>query len=276
MKRPPSRSGSIKPKKAIKNNRDNVVQLFPNRTQPTKKIRANSKVTKFRPRISFGKRIKVSLIASVSVLVIFVLVAVFSPILAVQKIEIVGAHLVSKESIAKDLKSFVGKPLPQISSEEVASKLSKYELIDSVSVVSLPPSTLRVVVVERTAIATVVINNVRYLYDPAGVQIGRATAADNLPVIIGAGDPATSKSFSRAIDVLLSLPMSLLPKLDTIRASSKDNVVLGLRLNSQQILWGDASQPGLKAKVLAALMDHYPVKVGLTFDVSSPNQPSVY
>lgn len=276
MKRPPSRSGSIKPKKAIKNNRDNVVQLFPNRTQPTKKIRANSKVTKFRPRISFGKRIKVSLIASVSVLVIFVLVAVFSPILAVQKIEIVGAHLVSKESIAKDLKSFVGKPLPQISSDEVASKLSKYELIDSVSVVSLPPSTLRVVVVERTAIATVVINNVRYLYDPAGVQIGRATAADNLPVIIGAGDPATSKSFSRAIDVLLSLPMSLLPKLDTIRASSKDNVVLGLRLNSQQILWGDASQPGLKAKVLAALMDHYPVKVGLTFDVSSPNQPSVY
>lgn len=276
MKRPPSRSGSIKPKKAIKNNRDNVVQLFPNRTQTTKKIRANSKVTKFRPRISFGKRIKVSLIASVSVLVIFVLVAVFSPILAVQKIEIVGAHLVSKESIAKDLKSFVGKPLPQISSDEVASKLSKYELIDSVSVVSLPPSTLRVVVVERTAIATVVINNVRYLYDPAGVQIGRATAADNLPVIIGAGDPATSKSFSRAIDVLLSLPMSLLPKLDTIRASSKDNVVLGLRLNSQQILWGDASQPGLKAKVLAALMDHYPVKVGLTFDVSSPNQPSVY
>jgi cell division protein FtsQ len=276
VKRPPSRSGSIKPKKAIKNNRDNVVQLFPNRTQPTKKIRANSKVTKFRPRISFGKRIKVSLIASVSVLVIFVLVAVFSPILAVQKIEIVGAHLVSKESIAKDLKSFVGKPLPQISSDEVASKLSKYELIDSVSVVSLPPSTLRVVVVERTAIATVVINNVRYLYDPDGVQIGRATAADNLPVIIGAGDPATSKSFSRAIDVLLSLPMSLLPKLDTIRASSKDNVVLGLRLNSQQILWGDASQPGLKAKVLAALMDHYPVKVGLTFDVSSPNQPSVY
>ena len=255
-----------------------MVQLFPKRTQSVRKAipSKNSKVVKFRPRVTFGTRVKASIIASISALVIFVLVAVFSPMLAVQKIEIVGAHLVSESSIANDLKGFIGKPLPQISSDEVAAKLSKYQLIDSVSVVSMPPSTLRVVVVERTAIATVIINNVRYLYDPAGVQIGRAASSDNLPVIIGAGDPATSKSFARAIDVLLSLPMTLLPKLDSIRATSKDNVVLGLRLNSQNILWGDASQPGLKAKVLAALMEHYPTKVGLTFDVSSPNQPSVY
>lgn len=255
-----------------------MVQLFPNRSKPAprKTETKNSKVVRFRPRITLGKRLKFSIFGAIGALVVFVFVAVFSPMLAVQKIEIVGAHLVSEKLIAADLKGLVGKPLPQISSDEVAKKLSKYELIDSVSVVSVPPSTLRVVVVERTAIATVVINNVRYLYDPAGVQIGRASANDNLPVIIGAGDPATSKTFSRAIDVLLSLPMSLLPKIDTIRATSKDNVVLELRLNSQQILWGDSSQPGLKAKVLSALMEHYPTKVGLTFDISSPNQPSVY
>lgn len=214
--------------------------------------------------------------ASLASLVVFVVVTVFSPLLAVTKIEVVGASMVSEKSVMKDLASLKGKPLPQVTNEEVAQRLSKYELIDSVSVVSVPPNTLRVVITERTAIAIVVINNIRYLYDAAGVQLGRATDENRLPVISGAGNPATSKSFSRSIDVILSLPLSLLPEVDWIRATSKDNVVLSLRRNGQSILWGDASAPGLKAEVLLALMKHYKRSLNITFDVSSPNQPSVY
>jgi hypothetical protein len=76
--------------------------------------------------------------------------------------------------------------------------------------------------------------------------------------------------------VLLSLPSSLLGQVWSIRAVSKDNVVLSLRSNRQSILWGDSSQPGLKAQVLAALMKHYKSSASITFDVSSPSQPSVY
>jgi cell division septal protein FtsQ len=170
----------------------------------------------------------------------------------------------------------LGKPLPQVSSDDVALRLSKYDLIDSVSVVSVPPNTLRVLITERSAIAIVVINNISYLYDAAGVQLGRASEGDRLPVIAGAGNPASSKAFSRSIDVILSLPLSLLPEVSWIRATSKDNVVLGLRKNGQSILWGDSSAPGLKAEVLLALMKHYKRTLNLTFDVSSPSQPSVY
>jgi hypothetical protein len=131
-------------------------------------------------------------------------------------------------------------------------------------------------ITERSAIAIVVINNISYLYDAAGVQLGRASEGDRLPVIAGAGNPASSKAFSRSIDVILSLPLSLLPEVSWIRASSKDNVVLGLRKNGQSILWGDSSAPGLKAEVLLALMKHYKRTLNLTFDVSSPSQPSVY
>jgi cell division protein FtsQ len=229
-----------------------------------------------RPRTSFGKKVFLAVSVSLVALVVLVIVTVFSPLLAVSKIEVVGTKMVSEKSVLKDLASLKGKPLPQVSNDEVAARLGKYQLIDSVSVVSVPPNTLRVVVTERTAIAIVVVNNIRYLYDAAGVQLGRAAVEDRLPIISAAGNPATSKAFSRSIDVILSLPLSLLPEVEWIRATSKDNVVLNLRRNGQSVLWGDASAPGLKAEVLLALMKHYKRTLNITFDVSSPNQPSVY
>lgn len=292
MKRPPSRSGSSQRPKAKKTNRDNVVQLFaPQKKSPPLKNdsardsakrlaiherNARASVAKLRPKTSFGRRVWLGLMAAVSLLTILVVVVWVTPVLAVTKIEVVGTKLVSEAEILKDLKSLKGRPLPQITTDEVAAKLSDYELIDSVSAVSVPPNTLRIVVIERSAIAIVLINGVEYLYDPAGVQIGRASSSDKLPTISGAGNPSTSKAFARSIDVLLSLPHSLLAKIWSIRAVSKDNVVLNLRTNRQSILWGDSSQPSLKAEVLAALMKHYKRSPSITFDVSSPTQPSVY
>lgn len=297
MQRPPSRNGSQKPKRP-----NNVVPLFeksagkpvkPAKTvKPSKPARANirqaskrlqihernarASVAKLRPRMDFGRRVLIAIFASVSALAVLVVIAVVSPLLAVRSIEVVGTNRVAVKDVLRDLDSLKGKPLPQITSDELAAKLSKYQLIDSVSAVALPPSTLRVVIVERSAVAIVKINGFDYLYDAAGVQVGRASASDRLPVILNAGNPNTSKTFKQAIDVVLTLPVSLLGRVSAISATSKDNVVLSLRNDSQTILWGDDSQPALKASVLAALMKHYPNRYGCTFDVSSPSQPSVY
>lgn len=294
MKRPPSRTGASKPKKVgkapsipllkkqkrvsaekvIKPSRQ-LIRKESKRLSLHEKNSRNS-VARIRPSANFGKRIILAIVSSLSVLAILVLIAVFSPLLAVRDIEVVGTNRVSSASILKDLNSLKGKPLPQVTSDEVAVKLNKYQLIDSVSVVALPPSKLRVVVVERSAIVIVRINEIAYLYDAAGVQLGRAKSTDKLPVVLQAGNPATSKSFSSAIKVVLSLPIALLPQVESISASSLDNVVLELRTFNQRILWGDDSDPALKAKVLSALMNHYAKHYGQTFDVSSPSQPSVY
>lgn len=296
MKRPPSRTTSKKSGKKPVPRVDNVVQLFPSmkhssRSKPKSskpKVRsaikrlsihernARSKVSRISPRGNFAKRVWFGVFSGLVTLLILVAVAVFSPLLSLEKIVVVGAELVPEKAILKDLGYLKGRPLPQISNEEVTKKLSKYELIDSVFVVSVPPHTLRVVITERTAIALVEVNGRAYRYDAVGVQLGRSTGSEKLPTILGSGNPATSKSFSRAVNVILSLPLSLLPSVESIRATSKDNVVLALRSNRQRVLWGDSSQPGLKAKVLGALMQNYSDRVGLTFDVSSPNQPSVY
>ena len=296
MKRPPSRTSSKKVAKKSTPRADNVVQLFPNRTsskparrKPVKpKLRSAAKrlsihernvraqVSRISPRVNFARRVWLGILAGLTTLIVLVGVAVFSPLLALEKLVVVGTTLVQEKSVLKDLGYLLGRPLPQISNDEVTKKLSRYELIDSVSIVAVPPHTLRVVITERTAIALVEVNGVAYRYDAVGVQLGRSTGSEKLPLILNSGNPSTSKSFSRAISVILSLPMSLLPRVQSIRATSKDNVVLSLRANRQRVLWGDGSQPALKAQVLGALMKNYEKRIGLTFDVSSPNQPSVY
>ena len=236
---------------------------------------ARSRVSRIRPSISLAKKLWISVAVSLGLLVALVIVAVFSPLLAIQKVEIVGNSKVSSKDLAKDLAFLKGLPLPQVSNDAIVSKLSKYQLIDSVSAVSMPPSTLRVVIVERKALAKVSINGIDYLYDAVGVQLGRAQSSDKLPTIFSAGDPKSSVSFKQSIEVLLSVPVKLLPKIAGIQALSKDNVTLFLRSWNQKVLWGDDSNRALKAKVLMALLDHYDGKYGLTFDVSSPNNPTV-
>lgn len=289
MARPPSRTGGsarpavtpkatpkVRPLKTPKPGKPNLSVL----KRQEKRLKAHERgarsgISRIRPRVSLAKRLWVAVGISLALLVVLVIIAVFSPLLAIQKIEIVGNSKVSSKELSKDLSFLKGLPLPQVSNEAIVSKLSKYQLIDSVSAVSLPPSTLRVVIVERKALAKVTINGIDYLYDAVGVQLGRAQSSDKLPTIFAAGDPKTSTSFKQSIEVLLSVPVALLPKIAGIQALSKDNVTLFLRSSNQKVLWGDDSQRALKAKVLMALLAHYDGKYGLTFDVSSPNNPTV-
>jgi cell division protein FtsQ len=217
-----------------------------------------------------------SILGAIIALVLFVLSTMFTPILAVNKISITGLEKVPEKQIQAALKDYIGKPLPMISSQSVADDLAKFKLIESVSVVSQPPHELRVRVVERTAISIVVEDGVGFLYDPSGIRLGVAKGSEKLPTIIISGDPKTSKNYTQAIDVLLSLPSSLLEKVELIQARTRDNVTMRLRGNAKQtIIWGDSTQSPLKSRVLKVLLFRTPARIPATFDVSSPLTPSV-
>lgn len=209
-------------------------------------------------------------------LVLFVLSTMFTPILAVNKITVVGENKVPESVIQSALKGYIGKPLPMISSQNVADDLAKFKLIESIAVVSQPPHELRVKIVERTPISIVVSSGVAYLYDPSGIRLGVANGNEKLPTIIITGDPKTSQNYTQAIDVLLALPASLLGKIEYLQAKSRDNVTMRLRGNFKQtIIWGDSSQAALKSRVLRVLLSKTPSRIPATFDVSSPETPSV-
>lgn len=216
-----------------------------------------------------------SLIA-IGALILLVLATMFTPIMAVNKITVSGAEKVSEKQIQAALKKYIGTPLPMINGNNVANDLAKFKLIESISLVSKPPYELQVRVVERTPISVVVKDGTGFLYDPSGVRVGVATGSEKLPTIIITGDPKTSKSYKQAIDVLLSLPASLLDRVAYIQARTRDNVTMQLRGNAvQTIIWGDSTQSALKSRVLKVLLFKTPARIPATFDVSSPLTPSV-
>jgi len=222
------------------------------------------------------RAVAISITSAFSALIILVLATMFTPLLAVGNIQIGGANRLSEKSIENALKSQIGKPLPMVSSSEIATALKPFALIESFTLVSLPPHTLRINITERQPIAIIGIAGVNYLYDPAGVRVARATGSEKLPYIAISGNPENSKEFRAAIDVLMALPAELLSRVSGIDAKSKDDVTLTLRgYAGQRIIWGDQSNAVLKSKVLDALIANQKKSDRVIFDVSSPNAPVV-
>lgn len=259
--------------------RESKLQKISSKNQREKSRQISNVVTS----IKFGgasKAKRATIIASASAflaLFALVLAAVFSPMLAVERIAIRGQKFVSQSEIKKALKIFIGKPLPQVNADDVAKSLKGFALIESISVISQPPHTLMIRITERTPIVIVWVDGFGYSYfDPAGVKVGRAANLNALPVLRISGTPGKSPSFTAAIEVLMALPAKLLPQIQTVTARSKDDVSFQLRgYAGQRVIWGDSSNAVLKSKVLAALLKNQSKSDRVSYDVSSPTAPVV-
>lgn len=263
---------AVKPVKAQKAKPKRISNLadLAQRRKANKETRRFTKES--RVRKAFLRSIAFSLVG----LVFLVLATMFTPLLSIDKITVTGTSKVSNKQVLAILKNRIGTPLPMISEASVAEDLAQFKLIESISLISKPPHALEVRITERTPISLVVRGGTRFLYDPAGVNLGVASGYELLPTIIVKDDPKSSKSYAQAIDVLLALPAQLLKRVAYIQAKTRDNVTLQLRGNSAQtIIWGDSSQSILKSKVLKTLLVKTSTRGRATFDVSSPLNPSV-
>lgn len=280
MKRPQGRPSAksrpqapVRPARAVKPAR---VAKVPAEKRVRAPKRADNRVVAFRPKRGLGRIVFISSAVSVSLLLIFVLVAAFSPLLAIEKIDIRGNQRIPIKLLNAALSNQLGKPLPQATLDGVAQDLKDFTLIQSVSVVNLPPHTLQVRIVERQPICIIKSALGSFLYDPAGVRIASATSSDVYPVVEAAGKPGASPEFRVAIKALLALPLSLYPRVSTVSAPSMDSVTFKLRgMAGQKVIWGDTTQSALKARVLLALIKHQKTTDRVTYDVSSPKAPTV-
>lgn len=227
-----------------------------------------------------GRRLKRNILVSactVAVVVAGILAAaIFSPLLAVSTISVSGTRLLTPEQVQAALAPLKGKPLPQISDEEVGRLLEPLIQIKSVSVQARPPSDLVVDVRERVPVALVKQGEQYQLVDVDGVQLaGTADPASvSLPVIDGGAGTIGKDLFQATAAVLGALPPEVLAKLSNASAQSVDAVELKL-VDGQTIVWGNASERELKAKVLEALLKvpadpKNPVRI---YDVSVPRHP---
>jgi cell division protein FtsQ len=227
-----------------------------------------------------GRRLKRNILmvvaTAVTVIAGLLAAAIFSPVLAVGTLSVSGTRLLTTDQVQAALEPLRGRPLPQVSDDEVRRLLEPLVQIKSVSTEARPPSELVVKVLERVPVALVKQGEEYQLVDVDGVKL--ATKADpasvSLPVIDGGAGTIGKDLFQATAAVLGALPPEVLARLSNASAKSVDAVELKL-VDGQTIVWGNAGEKELKAKVLEALLKvpkdpKNPVKV---YDVSVPRHP---
>jgi cell division protein FtsQ len=212
-----------------------------------------------------------TIIGSVLGLAIFVGIGVFSPLMALQKVQVTGTTRVDPTAIVADLQGQIGRPLPLVDTRVVEQSLAKQPLVKSYSTQSIPPHTLIVNIVERSPIGYLQTPQGFNLVDPAGVSIELTpTRVSPVPLIAVNGGSATASGFPAAVAVLRVLPASLQGKVDQVTATTTDDVSFVLKDSGVRVVWGSPDQSDLKARVLASLMKARPAGSGTVYDVSSP------
>jgi cell division protein FtsQ len=233
-------------------------------------------VKRFTRRSRVRRRIIVAAIAAVAGLFATVAVVVFSPLLDLQEIEVVGTDRLDASEVSDALSSQRGTPLALVNVASIEQELARFAVIRSYSIEAVPPHTLRVTIVEREPIGLIADGSTFAVVDPAGVVVDSVTERTAGLPIIDAGDATLGNhAFESAVAVLLALPTELRDRVDSISATTKDDVEFSLVGGTQSVRWGSADRSDYKARVFAALVKAKKRSATVEYDVSSPDAPVV-
>lgn len=218
-------------------------------------------------------------IAAVALVAGLFAILLFTPLIAVRKITVQGTHLLSVQRVDSALGPLHGRPLATVGSDDVTSLLNQFVEVKGVKARAVPPDTLVIQIAERVPVALVKQDKKLLIVDGEGVVLGEAADLSQyaVPVIDGSAMPMGQSVFRAVTTVLGALPADVLGKLATASAQSADSVELKLS-DGRTVLWGNADDRELKARVLSALMKaaESPVKGQAppqVFDVSTPRHP---
>jgi cell division protein FtsQ len=193
---------------------------------------------------------------------------------AIQNIEVTGTERLEQTKVESSMEKFLDRPLTTVGEAELAEVLGQFPLIETFTFQAEPPHTLKIKIRERQPIVVLVKGGKNYLYDAAGVRIAEAEDTKTYPFLVLIGDATDNPRFDAAIELLLSLPQKTYAQIFSIEVTPQLTSKLIIRESNTVVLWGDASESILKAKVLDSLVSTG-VEDGVLIDVSSPNAPVV-
>jgi len=226
-------------------------------------------VKRFTKRTRTRRAIVTTAISMVVVLAVLFAVAVFSPLLALREITIEGTTRIDKTEVLEAVDGQLGTPLALLDLARLENELATFPLIRSFVTETVPPNTLVIHIVEREPVG-VVANGEKYdLVDPAGVVIQTVDERpDVLPLITASSD--SDVAFDSIVEVLLVLPDDLLERVNTITATTKDDVMFRLRGDRQRVVWGSVDDSAEKARVLDILLGKKNSADVREYDVRAP------
>lgn len=195
-----------------------------------------------------------------------------SPMLALDRVVVVGAARLSAAEVAAAADAPIGRPLIRIDTEAVEARVAaRLRPVATVRVARSWPGTLRVVVTERQPAGVLVAGRSFTLVDRDGVAFATvAKRPPGLPVVRAdaRAGPGRERAVAAALDVLAALPRDLVRQVSTVHAASAESVTLRMR-GGVTVVWGASADHQLKATVLQALLPQR-AKV---YDLSAPEAP---
>lgn len=212
-------------------------------------------------------------LGAVAALAVFVCIGVFTPVMAVRDVQVLGASAVNEKDVEQALARFDGMPLALVEDAEVHRALEPFPMIQRYAVERIPPHTLTVRIEERVPVISLPGDGGVGIYDAAGVLLTSAEAApEGVPLGSGAVTDLSSPAFRSAAQALRDMPADLRVQVSAVTASSAQDVTFVLT-SGLEVLWGDAEQTKRKAAVLSTMLSSLGEQPVSRIDVSSSEAP---
>ena len=194
----------------------------------------------------------------------------FSTLFAVTAVEVVGAEVLDVAEVRRTAAVERGRPLATVPLDAVAARVEGLAPVEVVDVSRSWPHTVRIEVVERSAVAVVIRDTVVRGLDDDGVLFRTYPAPpEDLPVVrVTAG--TRTEALAEAAQVVDALPADLARRVDHHAVDTVDSISLQLR-NGRTVFWGSADASQDKADVLEVLLR----RKARVYDVSVPGQPTL-
>ncbi|MCY1694970.1 FtsQ-type POTRA domain-containing protein [Curtobacterium sp. SL109] len=210
----------------------------------------------------------------VVVLGVSILVAVFSPLMALQRIEVKGTSRVDDAELRRALSDQIGTPLARLDSAAIKRDIAAFPLIESYVTEESPPHTLVVTVTERAPVVTVENGKSFDLVDPAGIVVQSSTKRpDTMPLADVGSAKLGSSVFRTMTEVVLALPSAVRSQVSGVAASTADDVTLTMK-DGSRVVWGSPDESAAKAALLDALVKDHATRApdtAVEYDVSAPD-----
>lgn len=189
----------------------------------------------------------------------------FSSVLAVKQVRVSGVSGPQATSVLMAADIPVGVPLARIDAAGAQAAVLRVPWVASAEVRRGWPNEVVIAVAPRTAIA--VDSATRRGIDPTGAVFDtNEPLPKSMPEVT-----ATGAGLTTAMAVLAGLPADLAGKVESVSATTRDDVDLALR-SGATVHWGSADQAEFKARVLRALLKHKRD----VYDVTAPELPTTF
>jgi cell division protein FtsQ len=210
------------------------------------------------------------------VLVVLSVIAVaylvmFTSLLGVRSVEVIGVKEIAKADVLAAAAIEHGTPMVRLDADEAAARVARLPRVFEVVVERSWPSTVEIVITERTPVAVRRAGKEIHLIDATGLDYAiTTTPPKGLPTLamddVRPDNPATKA----AVTVLTAIPGQLRAKVVSVSAKTPGDVRLTLA-DRRVVKWGNARENDRKAAVLAPLL----TRPGKTYDVATPEFPTV-